>query len=82
VRRSRISRQDALEIVRKRDGKFPWTYLGKPLEQILDPLSMSVEEFQKVCDKFTNKKIFKRQASGELVRDGHQNLEKLNYDNP
>ena len=82
VRRSRISRQDALEIVRKRDGKFPWTYLGKPLEQILDPLSMSVEEFQKVCDKFTSKKIFKRQASGELVRDGHQNLEKLNYDNP
>jgi N-acetyl sugar amidotransferase len=81
VRRDRISRQDALEIVRKRDGKFPWTYLGKPLADILEPLEMTVEEFVKVCDKFTNKKIFKRDAAGALVKDKHGNLEKLNYDN-
>jgi N-acetyl sugar amidotransferase len=82
VRRGRISRQDALEIVRKQDGKFPWSYLGKPLADILAPLDMSVEEFVKVCDQFTNKKIFKRDASGALVKDKHGNLEKLNYDNP
>lgn len=82
VRRGRISRQDALEIVRKRDGKFPWTYLGKPLADILEPLEMTVEEFVKVCDRFTNKKIFKRDASGALIKDAHGNLEKLNYDNP
>lgn len=81
VRRGRISRQDALDIVRKRDGKFPWTYLGKPLEDILAPLEMSVDEFIRVCDQFTNKKIFKRDASGALLKDKHGNLEKLNYDN-
>lgn len=82
VRRNRITRQDALEIVKARDGKFPWTYLGKPIEEILTPLDMTLEEFVKICDKFTNKKIFKRDASGALIKDKHGNLEKINYDNP
>ena len=82
VRRGRLTRQDALAIVSARDGKFPWTYLGKPLSEILEPLDMGVDEFIKVCDRFTNKKIFKRDASGELIKDRHGNLAKLNYDNP
>jgi len=81
VRRGRITRQDALEIVKAQDGKFPWYYLGKPLKDILEPLDMSVDEFIKVCDRFTNKKIFKRDASGALIKDRHGNLQKLNYDN-
>lgn len=81
VRRQRISRQDALRIVRERDGKFPWSYLGKSLAAILEPLDMSVEEFVSICDKFTNKKIFKRDSSGALIKDRHGNLEKVNYDN-
>lgn len=82
VRRGRITRQDAMEIVRARDGKFPWTYLGKPLKDILEPLDMTVDEFIKLCDKFTNKKIFKKDSSGALLKDKYGNLEKLNYDNP
>lgn len=81
VRRGRISRQDAVEIVRARDGKFPWTYLGKSLADILEPLDMSVDEFTRICDKFTNKKLFKRDAGGVLVKDSRGNLEKFNYDN-
>lgn len=81
VRRGRISRQDALAIVRQRDGCFPWSYLGKPLERILEPLEMGVDEFIAVCDRFTNGRIFKRDAAGALLKDRHGNLEKLNYDN-
>ncbi len=81
IRRDRITRQDGLDIVRKNDGKFPWSYLRKPLEEILDPLEMSVDEFVKICDKYTNKKIFKCDAGGKLVKDRHGNLEKVNYDN-
>lgn len=81
VRRERITRQDALEIVIARDGKFPWTYLGKPLKNILDPLDISVDEFIKICDRFTNKKIFKRDMSGILIKDKYGNLEKLSNDN-
>jgi len=81
VRRDRITRQDALDIVKIRDGKFPWTYLGKPLHDILDPLDMTVEEFIKVCDHFTNPAVFKYDTSGKLIKDKHGNLEKINYDN-
>ncbi len=81
VRRGRITREDALDIVRRRDGAFPWTYLGKPLAEILAPLDMSVDEFVRICDKFTNKKIFKRDANGQLLKDRFGNLTKVNYDN-
>ena len=81
VRRGRITREDAHEIVRRRDGAFPWTYLDKPLAEILAPLDMSVDEFVRICDKFTNKKIFKRDANGQLLKDRFGNLTKLNYDN-
>lgn len=81
LRRDRISRADALEMVKRHDGKFPWTYLGKPLAEILKPLEMSVEEFIAVCDKFTNKKVFICDSRGVLVKDAEGNLTKLNYDN-
>ena len=81
LRRDRITRQDALEMVKRHDGQFPWTYLDKPLEKILAPLDMTVDEFVKICDRFTNKKIFLKDAKGNLVKDNHGNLTKLNYDN-
>ncbi len=81
LRRGRISREDALAIVRRHDGRFPWTYLGKPVAAILEPIGLSVEQFVRVCDRFTNKKIFVRDANGALVKDAHGNLTKLNYDN-
>lgn len=81
TRRGRILREDAIELVKMHDGKFPWTYLGKPLEKILEPLEISVEEFIRVCDRFTNKKIFKLDARGNLIKDSAGNLQKINDDN-
>lgn len=81
IRRGRLTRRDGLEAVRKLDGKFPWEYLGKPLDKILEPLEISVDEFIRICDKFTNKKIFKRDVGGGLIKDRHGNLTKINYDN-
>ena len=81
LRRGRISREDAQAIVRRHDGRFPWTYLGKPVADILAPIGLSVEQFIRICDRFTNKKIFARDAGGNLVKDAQGNLTKLNYDN-
>lgn len=81
IRRGRLTRQDGLDVVRRLDGRFPWSYLGKPLADILEPLEMSVDEFTRVCDRFTNKKIFKRDVSGSLMKDREGNLTKINYDN-
>lgn len=82
VRRDRLTRRDALNIVRRLDGRFPWEYLGKSLADILAPLALSVDEFIRICDQFTNKKIFRRDASGNLIKDRQGNLTKLNDDNP
>lgn len=82
IRRDRISRAEGIQVVMKNDGKFPWTYLGKPLEKILEPLKITVDEFEVICDRFTNKKIFKRSADGTLLKDAHRNLTKVNDDNP
>jgi hypothetical protein len=81
IRRGRISRDEALQIVIKNDGKFPWTCLGKPLEDILEPLEISVAEFVEICDKFTNKKLFLTNSDGTLKKDRNGNLTKINYDN-
>lgn len=82
IRRGRLTRQDGLDVVKRLDGRFPWTYLGKSLEDILRPLDITVDEFIRICDKFTNKKIFKRDVTGALVKDRDGNLTKLNFDNP
>ena len=81
IRRGRLTRQDGLKAVNRLDGLFPWEYLGKPLKEILRPLELSEDEFIKICDKFTNKKIFKRDVTGSLLKDCDGNLTKINYDN-
>jgi N-acetyl sugar amidotransferase len=81
IRRGRISREMALEIVKNTDGRFPWEYLGKSLEDILKPLEITVNEFVAICDRFANKRIFQRDATGTLLKNKDGSLIKLNYDN-
>ena len=81
IRRGRLTRRDGLDAVQKLDGLFPWEYLGKSLDHILSRIDLTVDEFVRVCDKFTNRKIFTRDASGALVKDRNGNLRKINYDN-
>lgn len=81
IRRGRFSREDGLRLVKRFDGKFPWTYLGCPIEEILDDIDVSLEEFIQICDRFTNRKLFVSDAQGDLVKDKDGNLTKINYDN-
>ena len=81
IRRKRITRQDGLDAVKRLDGNFPWEYLGKSLQEILQPLELTVDEFISICDRFTNKKIFKRDNDGALVKSASGSLTKINYDN-
>jgi N-acetyl sugar amidotransferase len=81
IRRGRLTRTDGIKLVKKHDGIFPWEYLGCKLEEILDELDMTLQEFIKVCDRFTNKKLFISDSRGALVKDRFGNLTKINYDN-
>jgi N-acetyl sugar amidotransferase len=69
IRRGRLSRHDAVALVKRHDGKFPWTYLGRPIEEILREIDMTVDEFHAVCDRFTNRSLFKIDNRGKPVRD-------------
>jgi len=76
VRRGRISREMALEIVRLRDGRYPAEYLGLPLVEVLKPLGMSQHEFDQIADSHTNVELFEVDESGALRRrrDGSPRL--------
>jgi N-acetyl sugar amidotransferase len=81
MRRGQISRDQGVALSKKHDGKFPWTYLDKNLSEILKPLQISTQEFQSICDKFTNESLFQTDSNGVLIRDESNSLIKTNYDN-
>jgi N-acetyl sugar amidotransferase len=81
LRRGRLTRDMAMAIVKRRDGKFPWSYLGSPIQEVLRHIDMELDEFIRICDRFTNKKIFKCDSRGNLTKDLDGNLIKINYDN-
>jgi N-acetyl sugar amidotransferase len=74
IRRGRLTRSDAIPMVLEQDGAFPWTYLGKPIEKVLEPLGIAISEFIKICDRFTNKKLFELDENGNLKKDKKGNL--------
>ena len=81
LRRERITRAQGLELIKLHDGKYPWTYLGKPLGQILDRIDLTIEEFDAICERFTNKDLFLKDRDGQLIRDSTNSLIKVNYEN-
>jgi N-acetyl sugar amidotransferase len=81
LRRERITRQQGLELIKHHDGKYPWTYLGKPLSEILNQIDLTIEEFDIICERFTNKELFLKNKDGELIRDSTNSLIKINYEN-
>lgn len=82
IRRGRVTRSQALQIVKERDGAFPWTYLGKKLDMILEPLGLSLEDFARICDDFTNETLFQHTSGGQLKRRPDGSPLKTNHDNP
>jgi len=77
IRNKRLSREEGLKLVKHYEGKIP----TKNLDDFLSDLELTKEEFLKICDKFTNKNLFKTDENGNLLRDEADNIEKLAYDN-
>ena len=81
IRRNRLSRDEAVQYSIDISGKYPWEYMGKSLEEILSFIDVTIDEFDIICDKFTNKELFKKDNEGKLIKDNLGNITKNNYDN-
>ena len=81
IRRGRMTREEGIKLTKDVGGKFPKEYLGMKLEELLKYIDMTIDEFNDVCDKFTNKSLFKLNTKGELIRDDNGDIIKNNYDN-
>jgi N-acetyl sugar amidotransferase len=81
IRRNRLNRDEAINLTKEYGGKFPKEYLGKSLKEILRYIDLTEDEFKLICNRFTNKKIFKKNSDGSLQHDNLENLMKLNHDN-
>lgn len=75
IRNNRIDRDTAIRIVRDYEGKIPRKYLSDFLKFVGCP----EEEFFKTLDRFTNRKIFKMDKSGNFIRDKNGDVVKNDY---
>ena len=69
IRRKLISREMGLKIIERHERQcFPLTHLGKSLNEIIEPLNLSTDEFISICDIHTNREIFETNDAGELMK--------------
>jgi len=76
IRRNLISRDDAIMLVERHDGRYPASYLDRTLTEILSYFEISMQEFDAVCDDYTNYDLFLQDQAGQLMRreDGSPQL--------
>ena len=77
IREGRITREKGLALVKEYEGKIPTKYL----KDFLSDAELTEGQFYEICDKFTDKKLFKVDSNNKLVKDESHNIEKINYDN-
>ena len=77
IRYGRISREEGLKLVKQYEGKIPTKYLT----EFLNDTGLTHDEFLKVCEKFTDKSLFKKDTNGNLLIDENGNIEKIHFDN-
>ena len=58
IRSDMATREQAIAWLEKYDGKFPATYSGIHVTEILDRIGVSIDQFWEICDRFTDWNIF------------------------
>jgi N-acetyl sugar amidotransferase len=70
IRNKRLSREDAVNLVKQYDGKYPHYAINSFIEYS----GMSKEEIDAVIDSFTNPILFKQDENGAFEKDNEGNL--------
>ena len=58
IRYGLISRAEAIDVVRRRDGAFPTSYLGKSVDDVCEHIGVSFDWLMRSVDRFMNKSLF------------------------
>jgi len=72
IRNKRLTRNEAIDLIDKYEGKFPKKYY----KSFLQFTGMTEDEFRDVCDSFVNKSIFARNKDGEWVKKESMRIKK------
>jgi len=65
IRLGYITREEGVRLVNKYDGRLP----RKAIKEYLSYTGFTQNEFDKIVDSYTNKRIFMRDSSGVFIRD-------------
>ena len=76
IRNNRLTREEGIKLIKQHEGKIP-----KNIQEFLEDFDITYEEFLSICEKFTNKKLFKTDQNGNLIRDKEDNIQKIACDN-
>jgi N-acetyl sugar amidotransferase len=57
IRRGYRTRAEGAVAALKLDGQFPETYLGWPVDGVLEPLGLTRKDLDAICERFTNKPV-------------------------
>lgn len=70
IRNGRLTRQNAINLVKEYDGKYP----NYAINSFIEYSGMSKKEIDDILDSFTNPIIFKQNNDGTFARDSNGNL--------
>ena len=65
-----MNREKAIKLIKKYEGKIPTRYL----KEFLNAANITMNEFEAICDKFTNKELFQTDQEANLLKDKDGNL--------
>ena len=74
IRHGKMTRDEAIKINYERSGKYPKNYMGYSLKEILNEIDCTIKEFDKICDDFTNKQIFKCDNNRKIIKRDDKSL--------
>ena len=70
IRNKRLSREDAIKLIKEFEGKYPF----ESINAFIDYSGMSKFEIDEILDSYTNPLIFKQDIQGKFLKDDKGNL--------
>ena len=72
IRNKRLTREEAVNLINKYEGKFPNQYY----KEFLKFINITDKQFNEVCDSFINKSIFDKDENGNWIKKTSEKIKK------